>query len=212
MLAGNDPMARDIEVSDTERLILKNQYAILEFLSRAFPDLATRGNTTFHDPRTYAWYQTVLSGGEQLLVRQLFDEIQTVELSLREQEQVLAILDMYRHLQHSFDRLEDKAGLTEDDVRFDGWDGHRRFLGFAQRFCFRHEEETASGEIAKPDRYDMIRPSPAFDSHSPLEEGYMRMLEVYQPIRKACINVAWRPMTAEEIEAVLAGRVHPDNR
>jgi uncharacterized protein YfbU (UPF0304 family) len=204
-------MSRDIELSKTERLILKNQFAVLEFLTRAFPDLATRGNTTYHDPKTYAWYQTVLSGGEQTLVSNLFDEIQEVELSVEDQGRVLAVLDMYRHLQWSFDKLEDNAGLTEEDILFGGWDGHRRFLGFAERFCYRYTEETAPGEMAKPDRYDMIRPSPAFDSHAPMEEGYMRMLKAYKPIRQACSDAGWRAMNADEIKAVIAAFVQPDN-
>jgi hypothetical protein len=191
----------ELKLTKAERFIISNQFAILEFLSRAIPDIATRDHCIHHDPNYYSWAQNVIQAGDSVLVDQIGGPFREEELSREAQEEILSTLDMYRHIQWSYDSLEDKQGLSEKDVAFPGWDGHRNELGFARRFCYRNEE--GQGYDGKPDRYDMIKPSPAFDSHWPTIYRYRAMFQAYEPIRKAALGVGWRPMTADELKTVL---------
>ena len=201
-------------MNDTERLILMNQYAILEFLSRAHPETAQRGHAIYHDPDTYAWYQSVLAHGYETLLSEITQHVYPVDLTQQDQKDVLDTLDMYRHLQNSFEALKDKGELTSKDVDFLGWDGHRSELSFARVFCFREGADSSPDIVdRKPDRYDMIRPSPAYDSHFNTMGVYQRMLAIYRPIfRKMVDSGGFRPLTYDEINSVLDAKTHPDHR
>jgi uncharacterized protein YfbU (UPF0304 family) len=191
-------MAEHVNLSKTERLILLNQYSILEQLARAFPDQNPDKAVE------YARNQEVLRGGEDILIQDLFEPIADVLLTAGEQTEILDILDMFRHLQNSYDDAQDKEGLDEESIAFDGWEAASATgeLGFATRYCYR----TPAAEPRVPDRYAMIRPSPAFDGNRPVMARYRRMLAAYEPTYIRILNEGWRFMTIDEIKNILDAR------
>ncbi|MEA2553436.1 MAG: uncharacterized protein QOJ65_1612 [Fimbriimonadaceae bacterium] len=200
------------QLTDGERLILMNQYTILEILTRAFPEIARRGNTIYHDAETYRWYQEIMLHGYHTLVPEAARHLQQNDLSQEDEKEILAVLDMYLDLQTSLDQLDDKGDLNEESVAFEGWDGHRSELGFAEAFCYREASDHVSAEERTPARYPMIKPSPAFDSHFPTMEMYRRMLAAFEPIKRDRLNTGeFQPMTVGEIKTVLGARTPPDH-
>jgi uncharacterized protein YfbU (UPF0304 family) len=202
------------KLTTTERLILINQFSTLEFLARAFPDVAKRSNTTYHDAGTYAWYQEILEHGHDLLYSEFFGRVYDQTLTEDEQRAILDILDMYNDLQFSFDQLEDKRDLTEESVKFKGWDSNslKGELSFAESFCFRDGKESAPTSERTPTRFAHVWPSPARESNFNLVDGYYRMLAVYRPIKEARLReIEFAPMTHEQITMVLNALPHPDS-
>ena len=191
-----------------------NQYAILELLSRAHPKVAREGSLIRHDPETYAWYQSALAHGFETTLSEVTRHVYDVELTPQDEADILDTLEMYEHMQFSFEGLQDKGGLTEDTVKFPGWDGHRNELSFARLFCFRADSYREQDHTKRiPDRFAMVKPSPAYDSHSWTMPMYRRMLGIYAPIRKEILEQGpFRPLTLEEIKSILKAEVHPDNQ
>jgi uncharacterized protein YfbU (UPF0304 family) len=204
------------ELSKVDRLILKNQFAILEFLTRAFPDVAQRGRVVYHGANTYAWYQRILESGSPTLTKDVLDRVYDVGMTAREEQEVLDILEMWGDLQRSYDALEDKEGISEDQVAFPGFDGNssKGELFFARLFCFRGEDDEDLKPLheQRPDRFDYVRPSPTVNSHFPMLDVYRRMMVVYEPMKQERLKATFPPMTANQIKAILAARTHPDYR
>ena len=199
-------------LTDAERLVLINQYAILELLSRALPEDARRGGGVDHDPGAYAWRREALASGYDVLVDEAMDGVREPSLSRREQLDVLEILDMWSDLQRGFRSLEDRRGLTFEDVAFPGWDenGAKGELEFASLFCYREGYASDGPPSETPSRFVNVEPSPALGCGAPTTEGYYRMLEVYRPLRERLAGSMGRPFTHEEIRSVLAARKPPD--
>lgn len=206
-------MADRIKLTPTERLILMNQYAILEFLCKAFPSHTREGNVVYHEAATYRRFQEILAHGYELLVSEITECIYDLNLSSEEQREILDILDMYNDLQWSFDELKDKGDLTESDVIFPGWDGNspKGELSFARLFCYRGELSWEDDEKVRPDRFERVLPSPAYNGHGPWLDGYRRMLSVFLPLKNRIVHEGWRPFTAEEMREVLDAFAHPDS-
>jgi uncharacterized protein YfbU (UPF0304 family) len=196
-----------------ERLILANQYAILEFLTRAFPDLAARDNVIYHDADSYVWMQNVIADGYDVLMSDIFQPIQDISLTYQEQRDILDILDMYSDLQWSYDELKDKKDIEERDVKFPGWDGNspKGELSFARLFCFRGETDWSDKAKRKPDRFDSVRPSPAYNGHGDWMDNYYRMLQVYRPLKERLLHDTWRPFNYDEIRSIIDEFPHPDS-
>ncbi len=99
-----------MDLSLTERVIIANQFKILEKL---YPDEA----------EYYSNHRKALECGYKLhyadIVENFYDE-----MSEEECREVIDILDMYRALTNSYNRLPDKTGIDEDKIRFDGFDGN----------------------------------------------------------------------------------------
>jgi uncharacterized protein len=106
-------------LSRVERLQLVNQFEILEKLD---PDHA----------RFYAEKREILERGYTVLYEQVFQGIFSEEMSMNECNYVFDVLDMHRDLINGYEGLEDKAGLTPEDVAFRGFDGNNE----SQRYGF----------------------------------------------------------------------------
>jgi hypothetical protein len=150
-----------MDLSLTERVIIANQFKILEKL---YPEEA----------EYYSNHRRALECGYKLhyadIVENFYDE-----MSEEECREVIDILDMYRALTDSYNRLPDKAGINEREIRFAGFDGNEetsQYL-YAQYFIVdldRFQELT----------YGQIHPD--LNSHWPKLDKYRAMLEVWKPI------------------------------
>lgn len=191
-----------MKLSTSERLILFNQYQILEFLARAHPDVAQRGNTVYHDPEVYAWYQEVVESGFDILVDGIQPPMEELDFTEDEQLEVLNILDMWQHLQISFGKLGGEHGVDPRNVQFPGWDGnHGHQRHFARLFCYRKGYDLYGGPGGKPDNFD-LQPSPAENSHRDTMPEYRGMLETYNRIIGAK-QMRAELLTLDEIKMIL---------
>lgn len=115
------------------------------------------------------------------------------------------ILDMWWHLERAYEQLSDadKAevdkAVTPLSVRFAGFDNHEGSTLSIARFL-----------IERLDRYPDFK-GRELDTHSPVLEGYVRMLATYRPIHKASAT-RQDGLTKDEIIAVVNARRHPDWR
>lgn len=168
-----------MKLSVTERLMLSNQYRILE---RLYPDEA----------ESYARFQRILESGYEIHYNDLAPWGTEPPISRVEAKEALDILSMYQDMQHCFDNLADKSGIDADDIVFPGFDGNNdinklSYTRYAVEECGRF-----SGL-----RYRDL------DAHAPVTEPHERMLEEYHK------HIG---MTKDTILAILAERIHPDNR
>lgn len=143
----------DLKLTDTERLILANQYEIMSLL---------------HEDKTYLQLSKQLRNGHVWLYRQSFQYLSPV-LPEGDAIFVLEIVGIYDQMLHSFQKLDDKSGLTEEDVRFPGFDGNDSYesslLGFAEA-------------LAEDRRYaDTLNVQRGANSHYQAVPGYQRVIE-----------------------------------
>lgn len=99
-----------MKMTEVEKLILYNQYAILQKL---YPE----------DSKIYENAQEILVSGftseYDSLAEHLSDDYPE-EICSETQD----ILQMYRSLYYSYEELEDKGGIKKRDVQFQGFDGN----------------------------------------------------------------------------------------
>ena len=118
-----------MNLSLKDRLVLINQYNILELLK---PE----------EKKHYANLLEVLENGFELEYETLFSSIDNEVVSIQECKEVLDILEMFKALKFSFYQLEDKSGIEENKIKFQGFDGNHelkqmtyaRFLKKTERF------------------------------------------------------------------------------
>jgi uncharacterized protein YfbU (UPF0304 family) len=151
-----------MHLSKTERLILTNQYRILEKL---FPS----------ESESYSQFQKILENGYQLHYCEIFQNINEEPMPREQSREVLDILNMYQEMNNCYDRLDDKSGIDPQDLKFPGFDGNNEteLLSYARYY------------VEDLGRYSRLGIT-YFNSHHPTIEMYRRMLEEY---RKATIAV-----------------------
>lgn len=170
-----------MELSKAERLTLIHQFRILEKL---YPEHAER----------YAQDREIIAAGYTVQYDDVFGSV-FEEMSDGECRYVFDVLDMYRILKRSYEELDDKQGLTEEDVKFKGFDLNNE----GKRYAFAEHlqkqgrwEETLSGYL---------------NSHSIMTVSlYPKMLENFEPIREklmASQSGNWL-LTAEQIREVIS--------
>ena len=143
--------------------------------------------------------RTIVEGGYELHYSEL--NVATTERKLSEEAcgEVMDILDMYRALNDSFNRLKDKEGIEKSRIQFDGFDGNNptgrldyaRFLVLTQG----RWQEVLEGRSG----FDL-------NSHSSVIEMYRRMLDVWNDLGKKF------DLTRDEIKQILDARIHPEQR
>ena len=139
-------------LTDTERLILANQYEILGHLK---------------DEESYIRLAENLRDGHKWLYEQ---NIQVSEnLSEEVVNHVLAILGIYSDLRDSYKQLSDKSGIEEHLVTFPGFDGNNEseLLHFARA-------------LSKNGNYSETIGSEARNSHMPTTDTYRRMINEWK--------------------------------
>ena len=175
----------NIKLTDTERLLLANQYEILSLLT--IDDEYVRED--------YARKAQTLRDGYERIYRQYFDGL-SENLLQDKADHVLTILGIYSDMYASYRELPDKSGIEEDRLHFPGFDGNNEsdLLGFAEA-------------LRKHDRFvETIGPS-AKNSHIPTTEKYKKMIRKFEELGKPRY-----PYTREQIAAILDARIHPEQR
>jgi hypothetical protein len=169
-----------------ERWMLVNQYRILALLDR-------------DNAAEYDLAVDILANGYEAYYVHLRPEICSDREALSEREcaHVMQVLDMHQMMQCAYDQLDDKSGLTEDDVSFGGFDGNNegRHMSFARFMC---DTQGAYPSLRKD--------ADGFNSHFPTRELYERMLEAWRQ-SKDKVN-----LTREDLLRIKAATVHPDYR
>jgi hypothetical protein len=165
-----------------ERLSLMNQLAILKKL----------------DPEGAEDYDNqiqILHSGYSVLYGEVFQYVYE-EMPLEECEYVFDVLDMHRLLRQSYDRLEDKGGITESDIRFRGFDGNNE----TKRYAF-------AQFLQKTGKWTETLVG-GLNSHSMMTmHRYPKMLEKWNRITEKHKQKDgmrdWWLLTAEEIKEVI---------
>jgi uncharacterized protein len=100
-----------------ERKILANQFVLLEKLD---PEQA----------EYYAESRDIIEHGYTIFYDEVLQSIYD-EMPIAECRYVFDVLDMHMALRNSYDKLTDKGGVSEDDVRFRGFDGNNESKRYA---------------------------------------------------------------------------------
>lgn len=149
-----------MNLSKQERLMLYNQYDILEKLNPS-------------DSETYRIFKSILSSGYKLHYSDMVQWFSD-EMSEEASTFVLDVLDMYSALLNSYQNLEDKTGIEERRVTFPGFDGNNEstYLGYTRFF------------LHDLDRYNELHQKghDSYNSHSRMVPKYSRMLGVWKEI------------------------------
>jgi hypothetical protein len=169
---------RQEPLSKIERLVLMNQYAILEKVDRK-------------NAKEYAKNQRILDRGYAFFYSEMMpsDEVPYERCQL-----VVDILDMFRALKRSYNELTDKSGIDPKEVRFDGFDGNNEsdllsFAEFLQKD--RRYQESLKGDL---------------NSHAMRQDWYKRMLARFNTISESHAAPNKWDLTKDEIKEIVAVR------
>lgn len=146
-------------LTDTERLILANQYEIL---------------SKFEDSDYGVEYYKKLSNNLRLGYKWLYqDHFQCLSdvLEDNDTELVVKTLSLYRTLKNNYEDLDDKSVIDEIKITFKGFDGNneRRLMSFTQA-------------LKEDDRFTDIIDNGLMNSHSPKKNQYQKMLNKWKEL------------------------------
>jgi uncharacterized protein len=169
-------------LTTVERKILANQFLLLEKLD---PDGA----------EYYAESRDIIEHGYTIFYEEVLQSI-FAEMPIDDCRYVFDVLDMHRALRTSYDKLTDKGGITEDDIRFRGFDGNNE----SKRYAF--------AEFLKKTGKWQETLAGGLNSHSMVTMHlYPKMLEKYNRIvekhKKGNAMHEWWLLSAEEIKEVI---------
>lgn len=155
-----------MKFTDAERVILANQYEILGKLN---------------NEKTYLDLAENLRDGHEWIYDQ---KISVSPIFTKEQSDfVVSILDLYEVIQDSFDALSDKGSLTEDRVKFPGFDGNnegeykRFFSALVENDQFAHVKANTNSHMQKISTYKNM-----LDKWESLGKGYTLSLDDIEAI------------------------------
>jgi uncharacterized protein len=143
------------------------------------------------DAKSYRERQTIVEEGFTTQYSGLHAGM-GAELSERVQQEVYEILNMHRALKNGLAALGNGEGIDPKAVKFRGFDGnnegdHLHFGTFL----------TEQG---------LFEESPVVNSHMPVLGVYQRQLDAWRQCKDP------HHLTKQDIENILAARVHPDSR
>jgi uncharacterized protein YfbU (UPF0304 family) len=177
-----------MKLTRVERLILSNQYKILEFLDR-------------QNASDYASRRAIIESGYELHYEDSAQHISPEKHCLTEDDcrEVIDILSMFRDLKQSYEALSDKGGVEPWSIEFRGFDSNHeaRQLGYCRFFC-----DSDGGRFTELNRGD------DFNSHAPILDAYRRMLEVWRPIVR---QGRGRSLTIDQIREIVRALPHPES-
>jgi len=166
------------DLTDTERLILANQY---EILAKLDPD----------DEAHYTQLAKNLRAGHKWLYSKAFESVSRV-VDDDTHEFVYTILRIYGELKSSLEELDDKTGIDASLVNWPGFDGNSEV-----------ELLSLTGALIEADQFTSILGKPAINSHIPTVEVYRRMVS-----RWKALGSPHYPYSKDQIQNILAARRH----
>ena len=147
-----------MKLSQMERLILVNQYMILEKL---YPEEAS----------SYAQIRNALEDGYELEYSEIFNNICHDDEVLNEDGCMMVrdILNMFSALKRSYNKLEDKSGINAKDVALWGFAGNdeTEYMAYARYL------------IEKRQLWGDLQEDAVFNRHMPSLSRYRQMLNVW---------------------------------
>ena len=146
-----------LQLTDTERLILANQYEILGSLKK---------------DETYTRLAEQLRDGHEWLYQQNFEYF-SPNMSNVDAELVVTILGIYSDIKDSYAQLADKSEIEAHQVEFPGFDGNNE--GELLRF---------SRALRESDRFVETLPQHGKNSHMPTRDIYGRMVAMWEELGK----------------------------
>ncbi|MDQ8952182.1 YfbU family protein [Acinetobacter rudis] len=148
-------------LTDTERLILANQYEILSKLS-----------DSQYEKDDYKQLSDNFRHGYKWLYKEHFQVVSDV-LDDADTSLVVETLSLYRTLKNNYDDLTDKAGIDEHKITFLGFDGNneRRLMNFTKA-------------LKENNRFTEIIEKGLMNSHSPMRQKYQKMLNKWKELDK----------------------------
>jgi uncharacterized protein YfbU (UPF0304 family) len=166
-----------VQLSLTERLILANQYRIMELID---PENA----------EGHALKQDALRSGYGLDIDDLVSEFAEGEDAFTAEEcrEVFDILDTFRALHRAYDALEDKSGIDEDDIRSEGFDANHE-----KQYHYAHH-------LRQQDKWEELMPHGAINSRHLTMDRYRPMAAAWKQIPS---NRRHR-LTKEDIQQIVA--------
>jgi uncharacterized protein YfbU (UPF0304 family) len=177
-------MKKPDSLTDIERLLLRNQFAILERLDAG------------DNAKYYARCREILEWGYTTEYGNIFAGDWCDEMQEQDCQYVKDVLSLYTDLQRSFDDLEDKGGLVEEDVVFPGFGESANKL-FA-RFI-RVDNHWRSLRVSNED----------MDGHFPNKPQYRQMLNKMSEIESTKGVGGRYQLTTDEIKSILPKRARP---
>ncbi len=150
-----------MELSNTERLLFLNQFLILKKLD-------------IENAEVYDRAIEVLGEGYDDEYEDIFSHnglFRQTPISGKIREDTSDILEMFFDLQNSYSNLEDKTGISENDIKISGFDGNNEhdYLTYA-RYLIGHPENL------------QYRGFSVYDTHSPTVRNYENMLMEYRNV------------------------------
>jgi uncharacterized protein YfbU (UPF0304 family) len=146
----------ETKLSKKDRLFLINQYKILALLGE-------EGEADY-----YQKCIRILESGYEFHYYTL-DQFIDDPMSAGESREVLDILSMFEVLGDSYERLQDKSGIEEWQIKFGGFDGNNE-TGEMGYVAFLVEQD---------DRFTHVVERGKYNSHCPCLARYRRMLEYF---------------------------------
>lgn len=168
------------DLTNTERLILANQYKILSHLE---------------NDDSYARLSDELLEGHEWLYADALGNVAEV-MPTEDAEHVITILGIFGDLRDSYDQLADKSGIDPHDVTFLGFDGNNE-----------SDLRSFARGLRKADRFADTLGDEVKNSHMPTTDLYRRMIAKWRELGEPNY-----PYSKDTMLAIIAARVHPDNR
>ena len=175
---------KDIEFSYNERVILANQYIILEHLD---PENAEQYNKN----------REILENGYECYYSQIRQGSMEEPFSLEKSNLVIDILDMFIVIENSYEKLnKDEKNEIKRFHPYEGFDTHNGNYSSFAHFV-----------IEKGDKFQKFEKRP--DGANQLDV-YKRMLEVWNEILNERPHT--RDLSKEDIKRIMDATIHPENR
>lgn len=146
-----------MKLTQQEKLILHNQYTILE---KVYPEQAD----------TYKKAQTILEYGYALEYGNL-PGIQMSEMSEESCRETRDIMDMFRYIYNAIDKSEDSQIKDNFKLKFHGFDGNdeTKYMSYAEF-------------LQSEGRWTELSGSDGMNSHMPTLERYRSLLAVWRSL------------------------------
>ena len=147
------------------------------------------------EDESYGRLADELLEGHEWLYSQSLDNVSEV-MPAQDAEHVITILGIFGDLRDSYAQLTDKSGIDPHDVTFLGFDGNNE-----------SDLRSFARALRKADRFVDTLGDEVKNSHMPTTELYGRMIDKWRELGKPNY-----PYSKETMLAIIAARVHPDNR